>query len=63
MEMLRPMRAFQPKMASLPQKVAPADGPKRGLLIEPHTHYRIIYKKFGRELHKFTRTKDFCQTV
>jgi hypothetical protein len=35
----------------------------RGLVIEPHTHHRIVYKKIGRELHKFTRTKELCQTV
>jgi hypothetical protein len=42
---------------------APGHGSIRRLAIEPHTHHRIVYKKIGRELHKFTRTKDLFQTV
>jgi hypothetical protein len=44
-------------------EMVPGETPKRALSIEPHTHHRIVFKKIGRELHKFTKTKDLCQTV
>jgi hypothetical protein len=44
-------------------EIVPGETPKHALSIEPHNHHRIVFKKIGRELHKFTKTKDLCQTI